>query len=208
MELLDSNWEYDVDDNCLYQRNIQLDKLDRSKVYELANYDLTKLFEIYDQIDIKPETIKKLKDQELKSRIINKLKELRISYEIKNIDTEFRIYLPTENLSIIIDNNKTHITEINYVTGKYNDYYYESKSENYVYLIKWHDGDDNSNDHILITEDRNDISFAVKDKYLGDLFRYFDIPYDPKERFLEQNWWKFNTKFSPKNLYWHETFTF
>lgn len=207
MELLDSNWHFYVNDSYLYRRGIQLDKLDRSNIFELANYDLTKLFEIYDQIDIKPDLIKKLKDQQLKSRIINKLKELRISYEIKNIDTEFRIYLPTENLSIIIDNNKTHITEINYETGEYNDYYYESKSENYVYLIKWHDEDDNSNDHILITKDRNDISFAVKDKYRGNLFRYFDIPANPKERFLDQNWWKFNTK-PPKNSNWHETFKF
>lgn len=201
MELLDSNWHFYVNDSYLYRRGIQLDKLDRSKVYELANYDLTKLFEIYDQIDIKPETIKKLKDQQLKSRIINKLKELRISYEIKNIDNEFRIYLPTENLSIIIE--KAHIICENWVNCEYTDTEY--KIENYVYLIKWHDGDDNSNDHILITKDRNDISFAVKDKYRGNLFRYFDIPANPKERFLDQNWWKFNTE-PPNNSHWHETF--
>lgn len=177
MELLDSNWHFYVNDSYLYRRGIQLDKLDRSKVSELAKYDLTKLFEIYDQIDIKPETIKKLKDQQLKSRIINKLKELRISYEIKNIDNEFRIYLPTENLTIII--SKEHIIC---------DTYYEI--ENYVYLIKWHDGDDNSSDYILITEDQNDFSFGVKDKYIYDPFKYFEYLIDLKERFLDQNWWE------------------
>lgn len=161
MELLYSNWIYNVTGNCFYKQGIQLDRLDRSNVFELAKYDLTKLFEIYDKLDIKPETIKKLKDQQLKTRIINKLKELRISYEIKNIDNEFRIYLPTENLTIICGT------------------YYEI--ENYVYLIKWHDGDDNSSDYILITEDQNDFSFAVKDKYTDELFTYFEISNDPKE---------------------------
>ena len=205
MELLDSNWHFYVNDSYLYRRGIQLDKLDRSKVYELANYDLTKLFEIYDQLDIKPETIKKLKDQQLKSRIINKLKELRISYEIENLkeQDEFKIYIPIENLSIII--SKEHITCENYENGEYTGTYY--KIRNMIGLIKWHDKINDSNDHILITKDRNDISFAVKDKYRGNLFTYFDIPANPKERFLDQNWWKFNTK-PPKNLHWHETFKF
>ena len=81
MELLDYNWEYYVNDNCLYNRIVRIDKLDRSKVHELAKYDLSKLFEIYDQLDINLEIIKKLKDQQLKSKIINRLKELKIKYE-------------------------------------------------------------------------------------------------------------------------------
>ena len=90
MELLDSNWEYNVIYNYLYQRNIPLDKLDRSKVYELANYDLTKLFEIYDQIDINSKLLGKLNFEELKSRTINKLEDLKIEFKIENLRTNLK----------------------------------------------------------------------------------------------------------------------
>lgn len=201
MELLDNDWEYYVNDNCLYKRHIQLDKLDKSKVHELAKYDLSKLFEIYDQLDIKPELIKKSKVHQLESKIINRLKELKISHEIQNIDDEFKIYLPTENLSIII--KKQHIVYARYENDEYAGISQEIR--NYVYLIKWIDGDNNSNDHIRITEDGNGFSFAVKDEYKMSLFSYFDIPANPKERYVEQNYRIFNAK-PPKNPNWHETF--
>ena len=190
MELLDYNWEYYVNDNCLYNRIVRIDKLDRSKVHELAKYDLSKLFEIYDQININLEIIKKLKDQQLKSKIIN----------FKN---EFKIYLPIENLSIII--NKARICCEHYVNCEYTGCDYEIRNE--VYLIKWNDEGGESSDHISFTRDRSEISFIVKDKYRMDLFRYFEIPANPKERFVEQNYWRFNAKL-PKNLNWHETFKF
>lgn len=37
MELLDNNWKYHVNNNCLYNQSVQLNKLDRSNVFELAN---------------------------------------------------------------------------------------------------------------------------------------------------------------------------
>lgn len=202
MELLDDGWEYYVNDNCLFKRFIQLDKLEMSKVHELAKYDLSKLFEIYDQLDIKPELIKKSNFPQLESKIINRLKELKISHKIQNIDDdEIKIYLSAEDLSIIIE--KARVTTARYENGEYTDTRQEIK--NYVYLIKWNDEDCISNDHIRITEYGNGFSFAVKDKYIGDLFSYFDIPAKPKERYVEQNYRIFNAK-PPKNPNWHETF--
>lgn len=202
MEILDSNWKYHVDNNWLYNQSVQLNKLDRSNVFELAKYDLTKLFEIYDKLDINSEILNKLKFRDLKSRIINKLKELRISYEIKNIDNEFRIYLPTEKLCIVIK-----LKSMGTVKDSVDDFAitYEIL-RNEVYLIKCHDKVDKSYDYIGITEKEDVISFIAKDKYTDELL-YFEILDDPKERFLDQNWCKINTKPS-KNLYWHETFKF
>lgn len=201
MELLDDGWKYYVNDNCLFKGYIQLDKLDKSKVHELAKYDLSKLFEIYDQLDIKPELIKKSDFPQLESKIINRLKELKISHEIQNIDDEFKIYLSAENLSIII--TKEHATTAVYENDECTDVY--KKIKNYVYLIKWNDEDCISNDSIRITDYGNGFSFAVKDKYRSNLFSYFDIPANPKERYVEQNYRLFNAE-PPKNPNWHETF--
>lgn len=43
--------------------------------------------------------------------------------------------------------------------------------------------------------------------YKGQIFTYFEIPANPKERYMEQNYWEFNTK-PAKNPNWHETFKF
>ena len=122
---------------------------------------------------------------------------------MKNFKNEFKIYLPIENLSIII--NKARICCEHYVNCEYTGCDYEIRNE--VYLIKWNDKSEVSSDHISFTGDRSEISFIVKDKYTMDLFRYFEIPANPKERFVEQNYWRFNAK-PPKNLNWHETFKF
>ena len=74
MELLDNNWEYYVNYNCLYNQSVQLDKLDRSKVFELAKYDLTELFEIHDQININSKLFRNLNFQQLKSKLLIGLK--------------------------------------------------------------------------------------------------------------------------------------
>lgn len=201
MELLDLNWEYYVNNNCLEHQFVQIDKLDRSKVFELAKYDLTELFKIYDQLDINSKILNELKFRDLKSKIINKLEELKINYEIKKFKDEYKIFLPIENLSIII--NKERICCEHYVNCEYTGCDYKIRNE--VYLIKWNDKSEDSSDHISFTGDKTRISFVVKDKYTMNLFSYFKIPANPKERFVEQNYWKFNAK-PPKNLNWHETF--
>ena len=203
MELLDNNWEYYVNYNNLYKQDIQLNKLDRSKVLELANYDLTELFEIYDQININSKLFRNLNFQQLKSKIINRLKELKINYEIKNFGDQLVFHLKTSNISIIIKRYYESIDKYVEEVDIEPDY----KSTISLQFIKWNKNDQYSSDHILFTEDRTEISFVAKDKYRGDLFTYFEIPADPKERFLDQNWWKFNTE-PPKNSNWHETFKF
>lgn len=203
MELLDNNWEYYVNYNNLYKQDIQLNKLDRSKVLELANYDLTELFEIYDQININSKLFRNLNFQQLKSKIINRLKELKINYEIKNFGDQLVFHLKTSNISIIIKRYYESIDKYVEEVDIEPDY----KSTISLQFIKWNKNDQYSSDHILFTEDRTEISFVAKDKYRGDLFTYFEIPADPKERYMEQNYWKFNTK-PPKNSNWHETFKF
>lgn len=203
MELLDNNWEYYVNYNNLYKQDIQLNKLDRSKVLELANYDLTELFEIYDQININSKLFRNLNFQQLKSKIINRLKELKINYEIKNFGEQLVFHLKTSNISIIIKRYYESIDKYVEEVDIEPDY----KSTISLQFIKWNKNDQYSSDHILFTEDRTEISFVVKDKYRGDLFTYFEIPADSKERQMEQNYWKFNTK-PPKNSNWHETFKF
>lgn len=203
MELLDNNWEYYVNYNNLYKQDIQLNKLDRSKVLELANYDLTELFEIYDQININSKLFRNLNFQQLKSKIINRLKELKINYEIKNFGDQLVFHLKTSNITIIIKRYYESIDKYVEEVDIEPDY----KSTISLQFIKWNKNDQYSSDHILFTEDRTEISFVAKDKYRGDLFTYFEIPADPKERYMEQNYWKFNTK-PPKNSNWHETFKF
>lgn len=203
MELLDNNWEYSVNINCLYNKHIQLDKLDKSKVFKLAKFDLTKLFEIYDQININSKLFRNLNFQQLKSKIINRLKELKINYEIKNFGDQLVFHLKTSNITIIIKRYYESIDKYVEEVDIESDY----KSTISLQFIKWNKNDLYSSDHILFTEDRTEISFVAKDKYRGDLFTYFEIPADPKERYMEQNYWKFNTK-PPKNSNWHETFKF
>lgn len=190
MELLDNNWEYYVNYNNLYKQDIQLNKLDRSKVLELANYDLTELFEIYDQININSKLFRNLNFQQLKSKIINRLKELKINYEIKNFGDQLVFHLKTSNITIIIKRYYESIDKYVEEVDIEPDY----KSTISLQFIKWNKNHQYSSDHILFTEDRTEISFVAKDKYRGDLFTYFEIPADPKERYMEQNYWKFNTQ--------------
>lgn len=181
MELLDSNWEYNVIYNCLYQRNIQLDKLDRSKVYELAKYDLTKLFEIYDQIDIKSKLLGKLNFEELKSRTINKLEDLKIEFKIEELENEFKIYLPIENLSINIK-KKYYEDNINEETLEL--------STIYVYSMKWNNEDNVKTDYIKIAKYKNKLSFVIKEMYKSQIFEYFDISEaDLEEIYFFRNYW-------------------
>lgn len=177
MELLDLNWGYNVTDNCLYQRNIQLDKLDRSNVFELANNNLTKLFEIYDQLDINSEILNKLKFHDLKSRIVNMLKDLKIKFDIKKFKDEYKIFLPNEKLCIVIK-----LKSIGTVKHSVDDFAitYEIL-RNEVYLIKCHDKVDESYDYIGITEKEDVISFIAKDEYKDRIFKYFEKSNDPKE---------------------------
>ena len=181
MELLDSNWEYNVIYNFLYRRNIQLDKLDRSKVYELANYDLNKLFEIYDQIDINSKLLGKLNFEELKSRIINKLEDLKIEFKIEELENEFKIYLPIENLSINIK-KKYYEDIINEETLEL--------STIYVYSMKWNNEDNVKTDYIKISKYKNKLSFVIKEMYKGQIFEYFDISEaDLEEIYFFRNYW-------------------
>lgn len=200
MELLDSNWEYYVNNNTLYNNHTQLNKLDRSKVFELAKFDLTKLFEICDQLDINSsKLLRKLNFQQLKSKIINKLKELKIDYEIKNYKDQDEFYIQP-NLTIII---KSRFDELdNHINEELETLEYEPI--NYVQYIIWNN-DKKSSDFISINEYSIQTSFIAKDEYKDRIFTHFDIPANPKERFLEQNYWKFNIK-PPKYLKWHETF--
>lgn len=175
MELLDSNWGYHVDNNWLYNQSVQLNKLDRSKVSELAKYDLTKLFEIYDKLDINSEILNKLKFRDLKSRIINMLKDLKIKFDIKKFKNEYKIFLPIEKLCIVIKlksmgtvKDSVHSVDDFAIT-------YEIL-RNEVYLIKCHDKVDESYDYIGITEKEDVISFIAKDEYKDKIFKYFEMP--------------------------------
>lgn len=171
MELLDNNWKYHVNNNWLYNQSVQLNKLDRSKVYELANYDLTKLFEIYDQIDINSEILNKLKFRDLKSKIVNTLKDLKINFNIKKFKDEYKIFLPNEKLCIVIK-----LKSMGTVKESVDDFAitYEIL-RNEVYLIKCHDKVDESYDYIGITEKEDVISFIAKDEYKDRIFKYFEI---------------------------------
>ena len=181
MELLDSNWEYNIIYNCLYKQGIRLDKLDRSKVYELANYDLTKLFEIYDQIDINSKLLGKLNFEELKSRIINKLEDLKIEFKIEELENEFKIYLPIENLSINIK-KKYYEDNINEDTLEL--------STIYVYSIKWNNEDNEKTDYIKISKYGNKLSFVIKEMYKSQIFEYFDISEaDLEKAYYFKNYW-------------------
>lgn len=172
MELLDSNWGYNVNNNCLYNQSVQLNKLDRSKVYELAKYDLSKLFEIYDQLDINSEILNKLKFRDLKSRIINMLKDLKIKFDIKKFKNEYKIFLPIEKLCIVIK-LKSMGTVKEYVDDFAITY---EILRNEVYLIKCHDKVDESYDYIGITEKEDVISFIAKDEYKDKIFKYLETP--------------------------------
>lgn len=174
MELLDNNWKYHVNNNWLYNQSVQLNKLDRSNVFELAKYDLTKLFEIYDQLDIKPEILNKLKFRDLKSRIVNTLKDLKIKFDIKKFKDEYKIFLPNEKLCIVIKLKSMGIVKESVHSVDDFAITYEIL-RNEVYLIKCHDKVDESYDYIGITEKEDVISFIAKDEYKDRIFKYFEI---------------------------------
>lgn len=172
MEILDSNWKYHVDNNWLYNQSVQLNKLDRSNVFELAKHDLSKLFEIYDQIDINSEILNKLKFRDLKSKIVNTLKDLKINFDIKKFKNEYKIFLPNEKLCIVIK-----LKSMGTVKESVDDFAITYKIlRNEVYLIKCHDEVDESYDYIGITEKEDVISFIAKDEYKDRIFKYFETP--------------------------------
>lgn len=175
MELLDNNWKYHVNNNWLYNQSVQLNKLDRSNVYELAKYDLTKLFEIYDQLDINSEVLNQLKFRDLKSRIVNMLKDLKIKFDIKKFKNEYKIFLPNEKLCIVI--KLKSMGTVKHSVHSVDDFAitYEIL-RNEVYLIKCHDKVDESYDYIGITEKEDVISFIAKDEYKDRIFKYFETP--------------------------------